>query len=901
MNNKLENKIQRSIIQILDRFVQLYDGENVFTHYYNDSIEKLNKFHQYVYYYSTPNNKKKKFIFLIPKNENIKFSVDKDNHYTIDIFNQFQKNKNAITPELFYNFLFNIDNYKIFLDSDIEFKNVNRLYIDRDIKILVNEDKINSDSKKQSNNVLDEWLNRDFINPVLLLGDRGMGKSWVVKNFCLKQIEKHNNNPWIEPAPIYLNLKVFSDSFHFKTSLFEAIIFQIRKIYGIKMLSDYYIWETFVSTGKVIIVLDGLDEMSKEIDYDLKYRHLWEIFNIADKTSKLIITSRTSYFSSLNDLYKNFSYKKFKEKYNSEDDRVFSDIESKFNRNFNIWTLKRLSRTEIESISKKYTTSKSNKLLKGIDVFKKLIQSEKSRGIVSELEELSHTPAFFQKIVYLSTLPNLSVIEIYKKCLLDAAIEYNITSNRALKVINVIEEDELELISFNKQKKLEILQELSWFMFERNQSEFELDKLPNYIKSIFGYNDEIIINDIRTQTLIKLKDNNEFKFFSNGIFAFLIASHLKEKLNNCIDEGIIDLGNYHILSHPIGERIIIFLKEFVNKDKNLKEKLLKIIYESLVENKSFASWHRYLVKNVKNIYSFEIINELNDLNSWSKIKLTFKDNLAIVTGNKSTIDPFLLSKTEVTNEQFNLFINNKVNKKCLPIVGYYWKRKLNNNTKDDNPFVNVINDYHLYYWENGKMPKNIKKHPVVYISWFAAAAYCNWLSIQENIDTYYNFIFNEDGLLKEVEINSNSYGYRLPTIEEWTFAAKEGDNNYKYPWDKFKDKETVEKIKNDLLKRQELTSEVKDGKANIFGIYGMMGNVREWVNSEESVIGIKSECKIKGATWLLGEKGFKFEHMNKIMAQNTNLDVGFRVAKSFDPKISNEIKKIFFNNKKGKL
>lgn len=876
----INERIKNEIIKVLSQLEFLYESESVF-------IKKhlLPGFISWIYIFNNPKNKQQNYYFLIPEHSNI--TIDslsiKYNYYIINVYNSFEENENIVSPNNFYRFLFNLDGYEIFLKTDNEFSMVRDLYVDRSINIRIDEDVFENTTDNISKNLFDSWVEKKSVNPILTLGDRGMGKSWTIKEFCLRQFEKHKTNPWINSPAIYLNLKTFSDQL--KTSLFEAIIFQIRKLYNIKMLSDYYVWEAFVSTGKIIIVLDGLDEMSQEIDFNSKSKHLWEIFNITDKTTRVILTSRTSYFSSQIDIYKYFSHTKY-ESYVSVNSRPITDTSLRLRNNFNVWEIERFKEKEIAHLSDKYVKSNSKRLHSGIEELNKILNTTKVDTIEHELKELTFIPAFFNKLVNLLTHKGTTLIQIYEKCLLSAAIRYNIDTDRALKSIRHKVGDEIIRIKFNAEKKMEILQELAWFMFERNQRAFELDKLPHYIKNIYGYDYDIIINDLRTQTLIKLKEDteSEFEFISDGVFSFLIASHLVNKLDKNINEGIVDIGSYNIIANPIGYRIITFLIEFFAQSE-VKVNLFNKIKENFKIDKPYCPWHRYLSINLKPFYKNNI-NDIENLNAWTKTPLKdLREDMVLIPGNKkASTEPFFISQTEITNNQFNKFITdtfgNKQNK-YRECKGKYWKRKSNK----PNPFKNLINDYHLFYWIGNDLPQNEENHPVVYISWFAAAAYCNWLSISENKEPYYNFKFINDLLIVE-NLNAESDSYRLPSGIEWEFSAREGDydKNYNHPWDKQRDSfnelsEKGVKLMSNLLERQSSTDEVKDEKANIFGVYGLIGNVREWINSDEP-INLESKCKIRGATWLLGEKGFKFEHFNEVLAQNTNLDVGFRIAKS---------------------
>ena len=209
------------------------------------------------------------------------------------------------------------------------------------------------------------------------------------------------------------------------------------------------------------------------------------------------------------------------------------------------------------------------------------------------------------------------------------------------------------------------------------------------------------------------------------------------------------------------------------------------------------------------------------------------------------IEPFYMDAKPVTHQEFAEFI------KQYP----QWSK--------ENVKALFADASYLTKWTaDGEVPKHLINSPVNNVSWYAAKAYCE---CQDK---------------------------RLPTTDEWEFAAMASENSI----DAREDSLFNQKIVSGYEKPKTYLKEVGQSTPNYYGVYDLHGMVWEWVYDFNSIM-ITGESRSNNntdanlfcaggavsANDLMNYAAFmRYAIRSSLKARNTMSNMGFRCVKDYE-------------------
>ena len=184
------------------------------------------------------------------------------------------------------NVVLNFENEKLFsaTTSNSKLKTLKDTFIPPNF--VIQED---SEIKDNLSDYINNWLyNCPDAKHLVLLGDYGMGKTSFLKYFSCELAKIRLTDP-NGRVPVYISLTNCSPR---HGGIDEKVKAFVAENLGV----DYAQFEYLIHKGKVLFLLDGFDEMGFVGTHEDRFKQMNEIWQLALKNNKIIISGRPSYF-----------------------------------------------------------------------------------------------------------------------------------------------------------------------------------------------------------------------------------------------------------------------------------------------------------------------------------------------------------------------------------------------------------------------------------------------------------------------------------------------------------------------------------------------------------------------------------------------------------------------------
>ena len=201
--------------------------------------------------------------------------------------------------------------------------------------------------------------------------------------------------------------------------------------------------------------------------------------------------------------------------------------------------------------------------------------------------------------------------------------------------------------------------------------------------------------------------------------------------------------------------------------------------------------------------------------------------------------------------------------------------------------------------------------PMLAITWYEAAAYCNWLSKEDGIPDE-QFCYQRNGAgeypanLRAADDGLRRTGYRLPTEAEWEFLCRAGAVTSRYYGESA---ELLAKFAWYRENSNDRTWPVGSLKPNDLGAFDVLGNVYQWchgglsryhspwfggaVDDTAAAADVLDHNvrMVRGGAFTVPSLGARSAHRRALAPESRQLDTGFRVARTIPEQASTPAQK----------
>lgn len=557
------------------------------------------------------------------------------------------------------------------LKASVEKNRIPDLYVDLACyKQEVDEKgrEINRERYNSLDTYIDEWLKERGKMHISLLGEFGTGKTWFCRHYAYIQLNRYLKNPAKERLPLLITLRTFTKTLTAQQLINDALLEQYKLPF---VGSAFEVFQEMNRLGKLLLILDGFDEMARQVDYQTVVNNFWELAKLVDENSKVILTSRTEYF-----------------RWAKESEKVLGGEE------FGQHTII-LSPPKFEVLHLNPFTDDQI-----IEVITLLLGKKKGPIVAGRILKTENLAEMVRKPVLIELL--LAVLEEVNIDVLKSQAKVYLYATNKLLMRNICTKRTFTRTA----DKLFFLCELAWEMIREGTLRIHYIDIPERIKSYFGprIEDKHKLDnwdfDLRNQTLLHRDAAGYYEFAHKSLAEYFVAFKFAAELGYLAPEfkdAYCEIENQP-REIPISQKDIIRLAETFGI-MSLKDNRLYAVRNFLVE--MLANDATYLfrwdeIPGNDNKKLIDLLKQNFDVD-WVKEEKIEKLN------NNNTIRVFSGKKS------LSLSLNDEKTKVYLKIEDF---RTYEFIAKTENGVLNIYNIknrlWDIIYETKGKIPEQVK-------------------------------------------------------------------------------------------------------------------------------------------------------------------------------------------------
>lgn len=338
---------------------------------------------------------------------------------------------------------------------------------------------------------IDEWLKERGKVHFSLLGEFGTGKTWFCRHYAFRQLDRYLKDPVNQRLPLLITLRDFTKALTAEQLINDAMLVRYKLPF---MGNPYKVFKEMNKQGKLLLILDGFDEMARKVDYQTVVDNFWELAKLVEDNSKVILTSRTEYF-----------------RWGWETTKIFSGEEKGRETirlsppRFEVFHLEHFDNDQIRQViinclGKKKGESAADRILNNYNLAEMARKPILIELLLAAMEEVDPEILENQSQVYLYATNKLLLRNI------DTKRTFSTTTN-----------------------KLYFLCELAWEMIVSQDMQIHYKEIPSRITGYFGdkIKDEHELDhwdfDLRSQTLLHRNAAGYYEFAHKSLAEYFVA------------------------------------------------------------------------------------------------------------------------------------------------------------------------------------------------------------------------------------------------------------------------------------------------------------------------------------------------------------------------------------------